>query len=241
MPKFDLAEALARPILTYDLIYSEARKGILADPYEPCLMETKEFLKLFEHLYRIKVPRRNLQLYSSPGYKFIPLPVHKGGYKSYYLNPEHTVRLAVALHLQKKHYFPAKAIQKVMNELPEDQYRFILKNNLTGKEILESAALVKEGYGIKDILYRKVCTVLEAIDEPYSEALWKFGKGADEEHEKFVDQALVKEIRSLAEWIKSGRRQRIEKAEIGRTEKEQDEIFAWLRAIRSRGAEKALG
>ena len=237
MFNYDLAEALERPILTYDLIYS--RTDTLADPYQPCLIETKEFLKLFEHLYRMKIPRRNLQLYSSPGYRFIPLPVHKGGYKSYYLNPEHTVRLAVAMHLQKKHYFPAKAIQKVMKELPEDQYRLILENNLTGEEILESAALVKEGYGIKDILYRKVCKVLEAIDEPYWKAISKFGKGADEEHEKFVDQALVKEAKDLAQWIKSGRRQRIGLAEVGQTDKEQEEISSWLHAIRDKGREKA--
>src|ERR1700674_4294813 len=116
MFNYNLAEALERPILTYDLIYADARNGLLADPYRPCLMETKEFLKLFEHLYRIKISRRNLQLYGSPGYRFIPLPVHKGGYKSYYLNPEHTVCLAVAVRLQQKHYFPVQAIQKVMKD-----------------------------------------------------------------------------------------------------------------------------
>ena len=237
MTDYNQTEALERPILTYDLISS--RTATLTDPDQPCLMATKEFLKLCERLYRFKISRRNLQLYSSPGYRFIPLPVHKGGYTSYYLNPEHTVRLAVAMHLQKKHYFPTKAIQKVMKEMPEDQYRFILQNNLTGEEILESAALVKEGYGIKDILYRKVCRVLEAIDEPYWKAINKFGKGADEEHEKFVDQALVKESKDLADWIKSGRRQRIEMAEVGQTDKEQEEIISWLHAIQDKGREKS--
>lgn len=235
MFNYDQAEALQRPILTCDLIYAPVRQGILADPYQPCLMETKEFLKLFEHIYRMKITRRNLQLYSSPAYRFIPLPVHRGGYKSYYLNPEHTVRLAVAMHLQKKHYFPTKAIQKIMKELPKDQYRFILQNNLTGEEILESAALVKEGYGIKDILYRKVCKVLEAIDEPYWKAVGKFGKHADAEHEKFVDHTLVKETKDLAAWIKTGRRQRIEGAEVGQTDGERDDIISWLHAIRAKG------
>lgn len=228
-------EALQRPTLTYELIYAPSQQGILADPYQPCLLETKEFLRLFEHVCRMKVSRRNLQLYSSPAYRFIPLPIHKGGYKSYYLNPEHTVCLGVALHLQKQHYFPAKAIQRIMREIPEDQYRFILRNVLTGEEILESASLVREGYGIKDVLFKKVCLILEAIDEPYWQAVDKFGKGAGEAHEKHVDDALVSETKRVAEWIRSGRRRRIGRVELGRTEKEAREMISWLHAVLARG------
>lgn len=229
MFQYDPAEALSRPILTYGQIYSG--KDGLSNPYQACLLETKGFLKLFERLYQIKLPRRTLQIYSSPGFRLLPLPVHKGGYKSYYLNPEHTVRLGVVMHLQRRHYFPLKTIQKVMKELPEEHYRYILKDTLTGEEILDSALLVKDGYSIKDILFRKVCRVLESIEEPYWKAVEKYGKGADKQHEKYVDQALIKEARGLSEWIGSGRRRKVELAGVGRMEREQDEVISWLREI----------
>lgn len=239
MLQHDLPAALERPILTYSQIYAQAREGVLADPYQPALLETKEFLKLFEHLYRMKVPRRTLQLYSSPGFKLIPLPVHTGGYKSYYLNPEHTVQLGVVMHLQKKHYFPLKAIQKVMKDFPQEHYRYILQDSLTGEEILDSASLVKDGYSIKDILFRKVSRVLEDIEEPYWKAVAKFGKGADREHEKFVDQALLKEVREYAAWLKAGRRHKLEMAGTGRIGDEHEEVISWLHAIERKDGGKS--
>lgn len=234
MFQVDRASALERPTLTYDQIYGSARSGFLADPFQPCLMESSEFLKLFEHVYRLKVTRRNLQLYSSPAYRFIPLPIHKGGYKSYYLNPEHTVRLAVALHLQKRHYFPAKAIRKVMQVLPEDQYRFILEDVLTGSEVLELASMVQQGYGPRDALYFKVCRVLDSIENPYWKAVEKFGKGADEQHQKYVEQELVRETKRVADWIRSGTYARVGRKFWGRTEKESHEYISWVHAIRDK-------
>ncbi|HVC09709.1 MAG TPA: hypothetical protein VNH15_07210 [Elusimicrobiota bacterium] len=222
--------ALDRPILTYEQIYAKERQG-LADPYEPCLVETKEFLKLFARVYGVKIPRRTLQLYSSPSFKLLPLPVHRGGYKSYYLNPEHTVRLAVIVHLQKKHYFPLNAIQKVINNFPEEHYRFILKDNLTGSEILDTALLMKDGYSMKDILFRKVSRVLESIEEPYWKSFEKLGNGAEEAHEQFVDEALMKEARSYIDWLKAGHRQKIELAEMARPGAEFSEVLGMMRAI----------
>ena len=239
MPQHAPADALERSILTYGQIYS--RNDGLADPFQPCLLETREFLKLFEHVYRSKLPRSTLQLYSSPKFRLLPLPVHKGGFKSYYLNPEHTVRLAVVLHLQKKHYFPLLAIQKVVQDFPEEHYRFILENTLTGEEILDFAFLVREGYSIKDILFRKVSRVLEDIEEPYWQAVEKYGKGADEQHEKFVVQALGKEIKELAGWVKTRRRYDLERVQVGRTEQERNEAIAWQRAMRAAGRGKGRG
>ncbi len=232
--KIDRTEALERVTMTYEEIYASSHRGILADPFQSCLLETKEFLKLFEHLYRLKVSRRNLQLYSSPGYQFIPLPIHKGGYKSYYLNPEHTVGLAVALHLQRRHRFPAKAIQKVMRALPEEQFRFILEDVLTGEEVLQSAVLVKQGYGIRDILYQKVSRVLESVEKPYRVASERFGKHEDEKVEKFVDQAIVREAKRLEGWVKGGGRRRIGMAQVGGTEQEHREFVSWLHAIQDK-------
>ncbi|MFH1724190.1 MAG: MerR family transcriptional regulator [Elusimicrobiota bacterium] len=215
--------AAERPIKTFEELYSPE----LFPLFEvPCLMETREFLKQFHQVHKQRVSRRTLQLYSSPQLKLLPLPIHRGGHKSYYLNPEHTNRLAVILYLQTKLYFPLKAIQKVVRNFPEEHYRLILNGTLSGEEILDFALLISKGYDLRDIIYRKVCHTLEAIDDPYWKAVEKHGKHDDEAHYRFIARALMKELDQMKSWLRGGRYRKIELEQVGRTKEEWQLIQA---------------
>lgn len=241
MFKINREEAVGRPVMTYKQIYEYRPEEFFADPYQSCLMEAEEFLKLFAHLHQFKVSRRNLQLYSSPAYQFIPLPIHKGGYKAYYLNPEHTEALAVAMTLQHKLFFPVQAIQKVMKDYPTEHYRYILQGTLKGEDILESAFLVKEGFDIKDVLYRQVSRVLDDIEEPYWTAVQKFGKADNEACENYVDRELIREAGRLAAWIKAGGRRRTEMASGNRRPEASSEYHDLYIALRDRKSQLRAG
>lgn len=173
------------------------------------MIETADFIKLFRHLHRLAVTRRTLQHYSSPQLRLLPKPIHKGGHKSYYLNPEHTDRLAVVMHLTTKLYLPLKTVQSILRAYPEEHYDLILKGVLTAEELGEIAEHFEQGFTVKDVLFQKVCHVLEALEQPYWDYLARHGKDANEEAEKHVDATLLKLTRELQGWIKTDKRLRM--------------------------------
>lgn len=198
---------LDRPVRSYQDCYDGTGSFHSRQEF---LIETADFIKLVRHLHRFAVTRRTLQHYSSPQLRLLPKPIHKGGHKSYYLNPEHTDRLAVVMHLATKLFLPLKTVQSIIRTYPPEHYDLILKGVLKAEELDEIAEQFERGFTVKDVLFHRVCNVLEALDRPYWEYLAKHGKGASDEAEKHVDETLLKLMRELERWIKSDQRLRLE-------------------------------
>jgi len=203
-------EWLQRPVMTYAQIYDGSGRF---RPGQEFLVETTDFIKLFRHLHRFTVTRRTLQHYSSPQLRLLPPPIHKGGHKSYYANPEHTDRLAVVMHLATKLFLPLKTIQALIRVYPAEHYDLILKNVFAANELAGSVELFERGCQVKDVLFYKVCNVMEALGQPYWEFVAQHGKGADELAEKHVDQTLIKLTHELERWIKADNRLKLARLE----------------------------
>ncbi len=195
-------EYIHRPVKTYGQAYNNSG---LSQPREEFLAETSDFIKIFRHLHRFAITRRTLQLYSSPQLKLLPRPIHMGGHKSYYANPEHTDRLAVVMHLATKLFLPLKTIQAVVRVYPEEYYDLILDGVFAANDLAEIAEHFVRGFKVKDVLFYKVCHVLKALDRPYW-GMARHGKGANEQAEQHVDQTLLKLTHELRRWIKTDNR-----------------------------------
>lgn len=198
---------LQRPVMTYAQAYDGTGRF---HPSQEFLIETGDFIKLFRHLHRFTVTRRTLQHYSSPQLRLLPPPIHKGGHKSYYANPEHTDRLAVVIYLVTKLFLPLKTIKALIRVYPPEHYDLILKGVFAANELTRSVELFERGFQVKDVLFYKVCHVMEALDRPYWEFMALHGNGANELAEKHVDQALIKLTHEFERWIKADNRLRMD-------------------------------
>ena len=195
------ADAVGRPSRTFkQLCVPGWEQGWDEDKV---LLETKEFLKLAKHLYGIEVPRRTLQLYSSPQFKLLSPPIHKGGHISYYLHPEHTQRLAVVLHLRDKLRLSLRAIHQVLKDYPAEHYHLILNGVLTGDELLDFPALITEGFNLRDVVFYKVAGLLAAMDKGYWDLVGKEGRQAPRPVEKSVHRDLFRELKNLEGWLRT--------------------------------------
>lgn len=188
---------LGRPIKTASEVLHETQIWLCV-----ALLKPKEFIRLIRERYGYRMPRRTLQLYSSPQLKLMPLPIHRGGHRSYYLHPEHTLRLAAILAMKERHFFPLSLIAEVMRRLPERYHYLISEGLLAGPEIKEFLGFLAKDWNLRDFLYRKVCRVLETIEQPYWEAqsAFEYQKQVD----RYVTKALLRENCRLASWLKKG-------------------------------------
>jgi len=194
-------EALSRPTMTFKKLRAEAVETRLDE--ENVLLEPAEFLKLIKHLYGTDIDRPTLQLYSTPRFKLLPPPVHKGGHVSYYLNPEHTQRLGVLLHLRDKLRMQLKDIREVLDSYPAEYYHLILNGVLTNEELLDFPALLKAGFKLKDVVFYKVAGMLAAMNKGYWEFIGKEGQQAPREIERSLQQDFAKDLKDLAGWLRT--------------------------------------
>lgn len=197
----DGSEALTRPIKTFKQLCLPGWE--LDSPDEKVLLEPREFMKLFKHLHGTELPRRTLQLYSSPQFKLLPPPLHKGGHISYYANPEHTQRLAVILHLRDKLRLSLKSIRKVLESYPAEHYHLILYGVLTGEELLDFPAFIQEGFNLKDVVFHKVTWLLTAMDKGYWDMVHDVGRPAPQHIERSVNSGLLKDLKDLGGWLRT--------------------------------------
>ncbi|MBI2070584.1 MAG: hypothetical protein HYT79_08280 [Elusimicrobia bacterium] len=189
----------ARPIKTARSILSaSAGKPIKA------LLEYHEFIHLFRRRYPFKITRRALQLYSSPGYRLLPPPVHKGGHKSYYLHPEHTERLAVVLTLHEKNRVPFRNIATILQNFPPEYYRLILNGTFEAKDVWEFPVFFNDGHTLKDYLFKKIIDYLLRLE---GDVLWQAEKRLDKKGskaaEKLLRRHLSSKVKELAQWVAS--------------------------------------
>jgi hypothetical protein len=191
---------LHRKILPRGEAFPEIRHNLDAE----FLIETDDLIELIDLVYGFEVKRRTLQLYSSPQLKLLPPPIHIGGHRSYYLNPEHTERVAVILHLSAKLFMSLKAISSLLRVFPERHYGLILKNVLTAQELTEFVETFGHGLEVKDFLFHKISRILEALDDSREHISVK------EDHAR--ELALFKAARELERWLHGDGRQRVRAA-----------------------------
>jgi len=194
-------EAAIRPTKTFKQLRAEAVETRLDE--EKVLLEPAEFLKLIKHLYGTDIDRPTLQLYSTPRFKLLPPPIHKGGHVSYYLNPEHTQRLGVLLYLRDKLRMQLKDIRKVLDSYPAEYYHLILNGVLIGEELLDFPALLKADFKLKDVVFYKVAGMLSAMNKGYWDFIGKEGRQAPREIERALQQDFTKDLRDLAGWLRT--------------------------------------
>ncbi len=194
-------EALSRPTMTFKKLRAEAVETRLDE--EKVLLEPAEFLKLIKHLYDTDIDRPTLQLYSTPRFKLLPPPVHKGGHVSYYLNPEHTQRLGVLLHLRDRLRMQLKDIREVLDSYPAEYYHLILNGVLTNDELLDFPALLKAGFKLKDVVFYKVTDMLAAMNKGYWELIGKEGRQAPHDIERSFLKDFSKDLKDLVGWLRT--------------------------------------
>jgi hypothetical protein len=194
-------EAAGRPVVTFKKLRTEAIETRLDE--EKVLLEPAEFLKLIKYLYGVTIDRPTLQLYSTPRFKLLPPPIHKGGHVSYYLNPEHTQRLGVLLHLRDKHRMQLKDIRKVLDSFPSEYYHLILNGVLTGDELLDFPALLKADFKLKDVVFYKIAGMLATMNKGYWEFIGKEGQQAPREIERSLQQDFSKDLKDLSGWLRT--------------------------------------
>ena len=197
-------EAAIRPTKTFKQLRAEAVEPHLDE--EKVLLEPAEFLKLIKHLYGTDIDRPTLQLYSTPRFKLLPPPIHKGGHVSYYLNPEHTQRLGVLLYLRDKLRMQLKDIRKVLDTYPAEYYHLILNGVLTGEELLDFPALLKADFKLKDVVFYKVAGMLSAMNKGYWDFIGKEGRQAPREIERSLQQDFSKDLKDMAGWLRTDSR-----------------------------------
>ena len=194
-------EATSRPTKTFKELRAEAHESHMDE--EKVLLEPAEFLKLIKYLYGTDIDRPTLQLYSTPRFKLLPPPVHKGGHVSYYLNPEHTQRLGVLLHLRDKLRMQLKDIRKVLDSYPAEYYHLILNGVLTGDDLLDFPALLKADFDLKDVVFYKVADILSAMNKGYRDFIGKEGRQAPRDIERSLQRDFAKDLKDLAGWLRT--------------------------------------
>jgi len=194
----------SRPTKTFKQLRAEAHESHMDE--EKVLLEPAEFLKLIKYLYGTDIDRPTLQLYSTPRFKLLPPPIHKGGHVSYYLNPEHTQRLGVLLYLRDKLRMQLKDIRKVLDSFPAEYYHLILNGVLTGEELLDFPALLKADFKLKDVVFYKVAGMLSAMNKGYWDFIGKEGRQAPREIERSLQQDFSKDLKDMAGWLRTDSR-----------------------------------
>lgn len=173
------------------------------------LMETDEFLMHF-NIRDTPVPpaepltRSTLQFYSSPRVRLFPLPVYRNRHTAHYIVPDHFKRLAVICVLRDKFFMPIKMIHKLVEMLPEDNYRFLECWPGTVQGLMEAAPLLKRGFKEEDILnffVLRSLIFLETPPEAQRSTLEWFGADEDKNLKNFLRDAIVKNAGRLEEWV----------------------------------------
>ena len=183
-------------------IGADAVSGVRFEPDSEFIMETGDFIRAIHSAYGFRVTRRTLQLYSSPQLKLLPPPIYVGGHRSYYLNPEHTQRLAAVLYLSTRLFMPLKAIRQLLRVFPERHYGLLLKGVLTPEELTDFTELFGRGLDVRDFLFYKASRVLKALDEEHGDER--------EQDEATKDKALFSMTRQFEKWMNGGRHHKVE-------------------------------
>lgn len=128
---------------------------------QAALMTAKEFVKMASLLSGQKTTRGNLQFYSSPALRILPLPIYLRRHTAYYLHPENTVRFAVLLHLRAAYFLPLDLVKVVLDGLKPEHYSLILDDILSASDIVRLAREGEPKAWLKDVLAARSARALQ--------------------------------------------------------------------------------
>lgn len=175
-----------------------------------CLLETKEFLKLFNHYAdqqkqsSWKVTQRTLQFYSSPQLRIMPPPILRGGHKGHYMAPDHLQRLSTIQKLKQKYFLPLWLIREIMVESPPFIWQVLENFGLPTDEFLEllpyCQKVGRSNRKLDDLLYFQTCNTL-------ARRVFLRGGSHPMSREAFeiFRHNVVSAMQTLQEWIDSER------------------------------------
>ncbi|MDE2039552.1 MAG: hypothetical protein KGO96_01035 [Elusimicrobia bacterium] len=173
------------------------------------LMETDDFLMHFNTRDTPLPPaepltRSTLQFYSSPRVRLFPLPVYRNRHTAHYIVPDHFNRLAVICIMRDKFFMPIKMIHKLVELLPEDNYRFLERWPGTVQGLMEAVQLLKRGFKEEDLLSfaaLRSLIFLQTPPEAQRNTLEGFGADEDKHLKSFLRGAIAKNAGRLEEWV----------------------------------------
>ncbi|MDE2236547.1 MAG: hypothetical protein KGO96_00870 [Elusimicrobia bacterium] len=148
----------SRPVVTCEELcaagspYGAPRKALLT---------AGEFLKMVRVISGHSLSRRTLQLYSSPGLRLLPLPIHFRGNTAHYLHPEHTVRCALLLHLREAYFLPLNLVKEVLDAVSDEHCDLILSGVLSAQDLIRLARDGAKAW-LKEALVGRAARSLEA-------------------------------------------------------------------------------
>lgn len=163
-----------RPIKTCEELCPEG--VVLSDrSFAKC----NEFLKLIRLVSGISITRRTLQLYSSPQFRLMPLPVYARRHTSHYRHPEDTMRLAVVLHLRETYYFPVATIRSILKTLHPRYFAAVLSGLLAPGDIKALADAGTMAPDCVEVLFRRTSNLLTALslarESSWDSERWNLG------------------------------------------------------------------
>ncbi len=157
------------------------------EPGAAALLQWDEFLKMVELMSGEALTRRTLQLYSSPQFRLVPLPIYAKRHTAHYLHPEDTGRLALVLHLRTKYFLPIKVLRQVLAELSPEHYDLVHRDAFTAEEISRLGALENRWPLMRELIFKRVHRLLRTAHtfEKYGEARLPEGRDSLEARDAF--------------------------------------------------------
>lgn len=150
-----------RPVMTWEELRG---LGAAAAHSRSALLSAAEFLKAVKTVSGHSITRRTLQLYSSPQFRLVPLPVSGGRRGSQYLHPENTLRLAVVLRLRNDFFFPIKRLREVIDTISPDHYPVVLRHGLTAAQIFLLARPEMRGLRPRELIFMHMLGLLNVVE-----------------------------------------------------------------------------
>lgn len=195
----------------------------------PCLLETKEFIKLVNHYAdeqkqpTWKVTLRTLQFYSSPQLRIMPRPILRGGHKGHYLAPDHIQLFFTIQKLKEKYFLPLWLIREILVESPLGIWQALENFGLPTDEFLEMLPYSKK-VKFLNLLHYQTCKSLARRAMPTG------SRPISNEAFDIFRHNVHSALQSLESWIDSkDGRQTFEQIELAKEDKEVQRLIGKIK------------
>jgi len=170
------------------------------------LVELDGFIEMLEAVGGFKLNRRALLTYSSPPVGLIEPPVQAHS-KACYVFPDHFDRMGVILTLRQAYHLPLTAIRELIDQFPRENYELLMERKLKISDVLDLTKMLKDGYGLGDLVMAKASDVL-LMDLLSSSAALSAAAEPGDTLQKLQERLLLARLDEMKAWVSSGRWQK---------------------------------
>jgi DNA-binding transcriptional MerR regulator len=175
------------------------------------LVEQSDFIAMLEAVGGFELSPRLLQTYSSPRIKLIEPAVKVGG-KTCYVFPNQFDRIGIILTLRQAYNLPLDAIRDLLEHYPREHYELLMERKFEIADLLDLTKLLRNGYGLKDLVMAKGCDVLLQDLMSSSKALSAAAEPGDTLR-RLQEKLILGRLDEMKTWVSSGRWQEFLKRE----------------------------